>query len=162
MYDIWYKNPLADRLTKTGKWMMFMLPFVTVLREGELSTLRDWTAFDNRVHYFLGLEGVIFVGSVSLGQPGSSIPIAVIVGILCGLLGGVAVYQVAGRTSMPFGETSWPYFHHWHLSSNDNFPRRNGQLTSPYWSGIIQQIHCRLWTPLLQPPPRCRLGRRWW
>jgi len=43
-----------------GKWALFTLPFIVVLREG--------------------LEAVVFVGGVSLGQSASAIPIAAIVG----------------------------------------------------------------------------------
>lgn len=47
----------------------------------------------------LGLEAVIFVGGVSLGQPATSIPIAAIVGIICGLIIGFLIYGFASRTS---------------------------------------------------------------
>ena len=63
--------------TRTGKWALFTLPFVIVLREG--------------------LEAVVFVGGVSLGQSASSIPIAAIVGIICGLLCGLVIYAFASR-----------------------------------------------------------------
>jgi high-affinity Fe2+/Pb2+ permease len=60
-----------------GKWALFTLPLVVVLREG--------------------LEAVVFVGGVSLGQSASSIPIAAIVGIICGLLCGFVIYEFASR-----------------------------------------------------------------
>ena len=44
-----------------------------------------------------GLEAVVFVGGVSLGQPATSIPIAAIVGILCGLIIGWVIYTFASR-----------------------------------------------------------------
>src|SRR6266404_3783213 len=56
----------TSRGARTGKWALFLLPFITVLREG--------------------LEAIVFVGGVSLGQSASSIPIAAIVGIVCGLI----------------------------------------------------------------------------
>jgi high-affinity iron transporter len=54
-------------------------PFITVLREG--------------------LEAVVFVGGISLGQSASSIPIAAIVGIVCGLICGFIIYTFASRSS---------------------------------------------------------------
>ena len=49
---------------------------------------------------YTGLEAVIFVGGVSLGQPAASIPIAAIVGLVCGLVVGFIIYQFASRSSM--------------------------------------------------------------
>jgi len=60
--------------------VLFILPLITVLREG--------------------LEAVIFVGGVSLGQPATSIPIAAIVGIICGLIIGFFIYEFASRTTL--------------------------------------------------------------
>ena len=45
------------------------------------------------------MEAVIFVGGVSLGQPAASIPIAAIVGLICGLIVGYLIYAFASRTS---------------------------------------------------------------
>ncbi|KAF8816071.1 iron permease FTR1 [Phlegmacium glaucopus] len=70
----------VDGRTSAGKWVLFILPLVTVLREG--------------------LEAVIFVGGVSLGQPATSIPIAAIVGIVCGLVIGFIIYEFASRTTL--------------------------------------------------------------
>jgi len=47
---------------RAGKWALYTLPFVVVLREG--------------------LEAVVFVGGVSLGQLASAITVAAIVGII--------------------------------------------------------------------------------
>lgn len=68
-----------DKSTRSGKWVLFILPMITVLREG--------------------MEAVIFVGGVSLGQPAESIPIAAIVGLLCGFVCGLLIYTFASRTS---------------------------------------------------------------
>lgn len=46
-----------------------------------------------------GIEGVVFVGGVSLGQPATSIPIAAIVGLVCGVSCGFIIYQFASRAS---------------------------------------------------------------
>lgn len=45
------------------------------------------------------MEAVVFVGGVSLGQPATAIPIAAIVGIICGLIIGYFIYAFASRTS---------------------------------------------------------------
>jgi len=58
---------------KSRKYAMFLLPFITVLREG--------------------LEAVVFVGGVSLTEPATSFPIAVIVGIVCGIAVGYSIYR---------------------------------------------------------------------
>ena len=47
----------------------------------------------------LGMEAVVFVGGVSLGQPATSIPIAAIVGLICGIIIGFFIYEFASRTS---------------------------------------------------------------
>ncbi|KAJ7598652.1 iron permease FTR1 [Mycena floridula] len=70
----------TDGKAATGKWVLFILPLITVLREG--------------------MEAVVFVGGVSLGQPATSIPIAAIVGIICGLIVGFIIYQFASRTTL--------------------------------------------------------------
>jgi len=55
------------------KYAMFILPFITVLREG--------------------LEAVIFVGGVSVGSPASAFPLAVICGFACGCIIGYMIYK---------------------------------------------------------------------
>ena len=57
----------------TEKYSMFILPFITVLREG--------------------LEAVIFIGGVGLTLPATSFPLAVICGLLAGALIGVIIYK---------------------------------------------------------------------
>jgi hypothetical protein len=58
---------------KSRKYAMFILPFITVLREG--------------------LEAVVFVGGVSLSEPATSFPLAVVAGILCGTAVGYFIYR---------------------------------------------------------------------
>lgn len=70
----------VDRNTRAGKWVLFFLPLITVLREG--------------------MEAVIFVGGVSLGQQATSIPIAAIVGLICGFVVGYLIYAFAARTTL--------------------------------------------------------------
>ena len=55
------------------KYAMFILPFITVLREG--------------------LEAVVFIGGVSLGLPATSFPLAVVCGFACGCLIGYFIYR---------------------------------------------------------------------
>jgi len=55
------------------KYAMFILPFITVLREG--------------------LEAVVFIGGVSLGLPAQSIPLAVVTGLAAGCLVGYLIYK---------------------------------------------------------------------
>jgi high-affinity iron transporter len=56
------------------KYAMFLLPFITVLREG--------------------LEAVVFIGGVGLGQPASSFPLPVICGLAAGSLIGWIIYKL--------------------------------------------------------------------
>ncbi|QRV74646.1 iron transporter FTH1 [Ceratobasidium sp. AG-Ba] len=69
-----------DHKGRAGIRMLFMLPFVTVLREG--------------------LEAVVFVGGVSLGQPASSIPLAALAGLVIGLVVGYLIYASSSRTHL--------------------------------------------------------------
>ncbi|KAG2222241.1 hypothetical protein INT45_010654 [Circinella minor] len=55
------------------RYSFFLLPFITVLREG--------------------LEAVVFIGGVSLNVQAKSIPIAAIMGFLCGCLVGFIIYR---------------------------------------------------------------------
>ncbi|KAG1795325.1 iron permease FTR1 [Suillus plorans] len=75
-----FSDQHVDRGTRTGKWVLFILPMITVLREG--------------------IEAVVFVGGVALGQPAESIPIAAIVGLACGLVCGYFIYQFASRSTL--------------------------------------------------------------
>ncbi|KAK0215677.1 Ftr1 protein [Armillaria fumosa] len=75
-----FEGKRADGKTATGKWALFILPLITVLREG--------------------MEAVVFVGGVSLGQPATAIPIAAIVGLICGLVCGFLIYFFASRTTL--------------------------------------------------------------
>jgi high-affinity iron transporter len=55
------------------KYAMFMLPFITIMREG--------------------LEAVVFIGGVSLGLPAASIPLAVVTGLAAGVVVGYIIYR---------------------------------------------------------------------
>ncbi|CAO3584787.1 unnamed protein product [Absidia cylindrospora] len=55
------------------KYSFFLLPFITVLREG--------------------LEAIVFIGGVSLDVEAKSIPIAVIMGLICGALVSYVIYR---------------------------------------------------------------------
>ncbi|KAJ9121663.1 hypothetical protein QFC22_002283 [Naganishia vaughanmartiniae] len=67
------EDAIAKRRARSGKWALFLLPFITLIREG--------------------LEAVVFVGGVSLGQPATSIPIPVITGIIAGSVIGYIIYR---------------------------------------------------------------------
>ncbi|KAI8062305.1 iron permease FTR1 family-domain-containing protein [Gilbertella persicaria] len=55
------------------KYSFFFLPFITLLREG--------------------LEAVVFIGGVSLNVTAKSIPIAAIMGFICGCIVGLIIYR---------------------------------------------------------------------
>lgn len=55
------------------KYAMFILPFITILREG--------------------LEAIVFIGGVSLGVPAASIPLATACGLAAGCLVGYIIYR---------------------------------------------------------------------
>ncbi|KAJ5488841.1 High affinity iron permease ftrA [Penicillium diatomitis] len=78
------KNPDESSGGRIKRWsekyVMFMLPFITVLREG--------------------LEAVIYVGGVGLGLPASSFPLAVFCGLLAGFIVGYIIYRGGRETSM--------------------------------------------------------------
>ncbi|KAJ4367248.1 high-affinity iron permease [Neurospora sp. IMI 360204] len=62
------------------RYVMFILPFVTVLREG--------------------VEAIVFVAGVSFAAPASSIPIPAIVGVIVGALVGVVLYRFGSSTKL--------------------------------------------------------------
>lgn len=68
------KMGFASRLKLWAeKYSMFILPFITVLREG--------------------LEAIVFIGGVGLGLPASAFPLAVICGLGAGLAIGYLIYK---------------------------------------------------------------------
>lgn len=64
----------------TRKYCMFILPFITCLREG--------------------LEAVVFVGGVGLNSPATAFPIPVICGIIAGIAVGLLLYYGGSTVSM--------------------------------------------------------------
>jgi high-affinity iron transporter len=62
------------------KYAMFILPFITVLREG--------------------VEAVVFVGGVSLNEPASAFPLPAITGLLAGAFVGWLVYKGGNKTAL--------------------------------------------------------------
>ena len=62
------------------RYAMFILPFITILREG--------------------LEAILFIGGVSLGLPASSIPLATICGLLAGIAVGAIIYLGGNRAPL--------------------------------------------------------------
>ncbi|CAE7080306.1 unnamed protein product [Rhizoctonia solani] len=75
-----FEGKVGNKSGKNSRWILFILPFITVLREG--------------------LEAVVFVGGVSLGQTATSIPLAAIMGLICGLLVGYLIYASSSRASL--------------------------------------------------------------
>ncbi|XP_014558999.1 hypothetical protein COCVIDRAFT_35807 [Bipolaris victoriae FI3] len=73
--------PVKGKLKRwTEKYAMFILPFVTVLREG--------------------IEAVLFIAGVSLSAPATSFPLAVICGLGAGALIGYLIYKGGNKTSL--------------------------------------------------------------
>lgn len=64
----------------TKKYCMFILPFITCLREG--------------------LEAVVFVGGVGLNQPASSFPLPVVCGLIAGVVVGFLLYYFGSTISL--------------------------------------------------------------
>lgn len=87
-----WRVKLAQALVKTSKkdrfkisqwgkkYALFILPFITCLREG--------------------LEAIVFVGGVGLDKPATSFPIPVIVGLIAGILVGVILYYSGSTVSL--------------------------------------------------------------
>lgn len=74
-------KPVTGRFkTWCEKYAMFILPFVTVLREG--------------------IEAVLFIAGVGIGLPATSIPLAVICGLGAGALIGYLIYKGGNKTSL--------------------------------------------------------------
>jgi high-affinity iron transporter len=74
------ENTVTGLKGKASKYGIAFLTFTVVLREG--------------------LESVLFVGGVGSSEPGSSIPIAAITGILAGVLVGVLVYLGGSKLAL--------------------------------------------------------------
>ena len=55
------------------KYIMFIVPFITVLREG--------------------LEAVVFIAGVSFSAPASAVPLPVVVGLIAGGFVGYLIYK---------------------------------------------------------------------
>lgn len=67
-------NTFLGRFTNVGnKYALFMLPFVTILREG--------------------LEAVLFIAGVVASSPASSVPLSVLAGMIAGSLISYLIYK---------------------------------------------------------------------
>ncbi|KAE8145435.1 iron permease FTR1/Fip1/EfeU [Aspergillus avenaceus] len=72
---------MTDRIKQwSQKYFMFILPLITVLREG--------------------LEAVVFIGGVSLSFPASAFPLPVFTGLLAGVVVGYIIYRGGNQTSL--------------------------------------------------------------
>jgi high-affinity iron transporter len=49
--------------------------------------------------YDTGLEAVVFVGGVAVGEPATAIPLPTIIGIICGVTCGYVIYAFASRAT---------------------------------------------------------------
>lgn len=75
------EKPVGGRFKRwSEKYAMFILPFITVLREG--------------------IEAVLFIAGVGIGLPGTSIPLAAICGLGAGALIGYLIYKGGNKTSL--------------------------------------------------------------
>ncbi|KAF2995227.1 hypothetical protein E8E13_002359 [Curvularia kusanoi] len=74
-------KPAGGRFKRwSEKYAMFILPFITVLREG--------------------IEAVLFIAGVGIGLPATSIPLAAICGLGAGALIGYLIYKGGNKTSL--------------------------------------------------------------
>jgi high-affinity iron transporter len=74
-------KPVGGRFKRwSEKYAMFILPFVTVLREG--------------------IEAVLFIAGVGVGLPATSFPLAVVCGLGAGGLIGYLIYKGGNKTSL--------------------------------------------------------------
>ncbi|KAF8318690.1 iron permease FTR1 [Clavulina sp. PMI_390] len=71
-----------DRGGRTSRWALFFLPFITVIREG--------------------LEAVVFAGGVSLSESGTSIPLAVVMGLIAGGIIAYLIYFSGSRVALHY------------------------------------------------------------
>jgi high-affinity iron transporter len=74
------EGPVKTGGSRTGrlkhfaeKYAMFILPFITVLREG--------------------IEAIVFVAGVSFSATAKSVPLPVVIGLLCGIVVGYLLYK---------------------------------------------------------------------
>ncbi|KIR38829.1 high-affinity iron permease CaFTR1 [Cryptococcus deuterogattii 99/473] len=105
-----HERKLAKQEGRSGKWALFLLPFITLLREG--------------------LEAVVFVGGVSLGLPATSIPLAVVVGLIAGFAVGYLIYRTGSTTTL-----------HWFLVGSTSFLCLIGAGLMSKGVGFFQYYH---------------------
>lgn len=67
----WFRSGWFKRFAE--KYAMFMLPFITVLREG--------------------IEAIVFVAGVSFSAPATAVPLPVVVGLAAGGIVGYILYK---------------------------------------------------------------------
>lgn len=65
---------------KTGRWALFFLPLITLLREG--------------------LEAVVFVGGVSMNTSAKAIPLPTVIGLIAGFVVGYLIYRTGSSTTL--------------------------------------------------------------
>jgi high-affinity iron transporter len=68
------------RESRSSRWALFILPLITLLREG--------------------LEAVVFVGGVSLNTSAKAIPLPVVVGLIAGGIVGYLIYRTGSSATL--------------------------------------------------------------
>ncbi|EEY22968.1 plasma membrane iron permease [Verticillium alfalfae VaMs.102] len=134
------------------KYALFILPFITVLREG--------------------FEGVLFIAGVGIGLPVTSIPLSVLSGLLVGAVVGLIIYKGSNVAPIQYFlvfSTCFLYLvaaglfskgvwhleaHQWNLIVGGDAPQAG------FGAGFVRHSPQRLARQLLQPRPqrRRRLG----
>ncbi|KAJ3181739.1 high-affinity iron permease [Geranomyces variabilis] len=75
-------SPRLSELANSEKYALFFIPFITILREG--------------------IEAVVFMFGVGVSDPPSSLPIAVIAGLVTGALLGWIIYAAGSRIKLKY------------------------------------------------------------
>lgn len=73
-------NEVSAKGGKTGRWALFLLPLITLLREG--------------------LEAVVFVGGVSMNTSARAIPLPTVIGLIAGFAVGYLIYRTGSTTTL--------------------------------------------------------------
>lgn len=114
-------NTLGARFKRwCEKYAMFVLPFVTVLREG--------------------LEAVVFIGGVGLTEPATSFPLAVISGLATGIFVGYLIYRYA-ILPLDSGQPNLTNIQWWQHGFAADFPHRIHLFPLPRCSRPLLKRH---------------------
>ena len=124
----------------TKKYCMFILPFITCLREG--------------------LEAVVFVGGVGLDQPATSFPLPVVCGLIAGIAVGTILYYSGSTVSLQiflifstgilylisaglFSRGVWYFENHWLSVQTGGDASEGGSGPGTYdISNVVWHVNC--------------------